>query len=915
MTFLRMSLSGGVMIAVIVLIRTLTIQRLPKRTFLLLWAAALLRLLVPVSLPSPLSVYSLIQRSTALSNLSETAAAAAETILPASNAFQASEAVTEGAKNVIANQTVPVVQPAVSPVEMTAQPIPVVSILWGIGAAACVLFFLIAYVRCYRQFRESLPVKDGYIENWLRRHPLRRKVVIRQTDRISSPLTYGIFRPVILLPSGVDWKDKGRLDYVLTHEWIHIRRFDGLAKLMLAAALCLHWFNPLVWVMYLMANRDMELSCDEALLRQFGRQDVRADYALALISMEERRAYPAVLTSHFSQHTLKERIRAIMKDKKASKAVIAAALVVVVVVVCLFGTSAQPRLSKVMDGQVDVQIVCTNLGVDEDGTLDNTTTEYYFEQGTHEFEQLKTILGRYSYHPTFGTLTSGVTGSASISGGKADYQLNLYSVGTGNQTEETHSLSAAGTREIIIDGQLYCMGLWDDSVTMSMMEELKAFLLTCEPSVPETDSDLANFFVDEDGRICYKRPNEVQSGLLLHTPSVEGAYYVDQAMLLKDITVTGCFTIRESADEKGTIEKEPVEDQDLKQYDVVNLYTVVGDQVLASPVYGEKPSVYGYVKISDLSRLPLDKEYANQSMMLSENTSVYDAPDGTEREIAGDCGVEILQRSGDWYKVQPIGNKKGAWEAGWVKKESVTSIPYQYSVSLPYDETLLRTQMSALQAYMEEVDTETELGQAEWESASEEVQTLTEMLNRLDIQRKISGYQVEGLEYRLPENAVYYYDQIIRSLSVKNPLGNEETLVEDEKTLWGNMGKGKLTLTLDWAGNVTETDGVDIDSRVYIMKDCAAIFVELDTINNTFTFFYDSSTPDAFSYKGSYDTQDGVLTAVTEDGTETFRFQVVDQDTLSFIQDGSTAIAMDEWGDSIIGDGEVFRTQESAFDR
>ena len=87
---------------------------------------------------------------------------------------------------------------------------------------------------------------------------------------ISSPLTYGILHPVILLPKKLDRNDQAALKYVLTHEYVHIRRFDAITKILFAAVLCIHWFNPLVWVMYVLANRDIELSCDAWVIRMMG---------------------------------------------------------------------------------------------------------------------------------------------------------------------------------------------------------------------------------------------------------------------------------------------------------------------------------------------------------------------------------------------------------------------------------------------------------------------------------------------------------------------------------------------------------------------------------------------------------------------------------------------------------------------
>ena len=119
-----------------------------------------------------------------------------------------------------------------------------------------------------------------------RRHP---------AGRISSPLTFGVLRPVILVPKKTDWTDETALRYVLEHEFVHIQRFDVLSKLLLIAAVCVHRFNPLVWVMYVLANRDLELSCDETVLRRFG-GDVRAAYARVLIRMEAARGGTAVET-------------------------------------------------------------------------------------------------------------------------------------------------------------------------------------------------------------------------------------------------------------------------------------------------------------------------------------------------------------------------------------------------------------------------------------------------------------------------------------------------------------------------------------------------------------------------------------------------------------------------------------------
>lgn len=115
----------------------------------------------------------------------------------------------------------------------------------------------------------------------------------------------------------MNYSDTNQLEYVLTHELIHIKRFDMLAKWFLVVALCVHWFNPLVWVMYIFANRDIELSCDESVVRTFG-EEKKTTYALALINMAESRRQSIPLYSNFSKNAIEERIVAIMKTNQSN---------------------------------------------------------------------------------------------------------------------------------------------------------------------------------------------------------------------------------------------------------------------------------------------------------------------------------------------------------------------------------------------------------------------------------------------------------------------------------------------------------------------------------------------------------------------------------------------------------------------
>lgn len=217
--------------------------------------------------------------------------------------------------------------------------LPLWTVLWLVGMIICALFFLISYLRCYREFRMSLPVSNAFAEEWLKEHQIKRGIRIRQSDRISSPLTYGIFRPVILMPKTTDWENIQRLQYVLQHEYVHIRRFDMIRKLAAALVLCIHWFNPAVWLMYLIYNRDIELSCDESVVRKFGESSKQL-YAKALIAMEEKRNSLQPLSNSFSKNAIEERIKAVMKTKKVTVWTAIISIAVIAVIAVVFATSA-----------------------------------------------------------------------------------------------------------------------------------------------------------------------------------------------------------------------------------------------------------------------------------------------------------------------------------------------------------------------------------------------------------------------------------------------------------------------------------------------------------------------------------------------------------------------------------------------
>ena len=295
MSLFQMSVAGGVLILFIVVIRALAIHRLPKTTFLALWMIAALRLLLPFSIPLTFNIH------IGLDVFSDVVQE-----LPSGNIGSP-----------LPGENLPSYDTGAAAPSPATEHISTFEILWLVGVLLLALYFFISYFRSMQKFRMSIPDNTPYIREWLTTHQITRSIEARSSDLISSPLTYGILHPVILLPKKLDRNDQAALKYVLTHEYVHIRRFDAITKILFAAVLCIHWFNPLVWGMYVLANRDTELSCDAWVIRMTGVKN-RSSYALMLIKMEERRNGMSALWNHFGKNAISERIEAIMKFKKTS---------------------------------------------------------------------------------------------------------------------------------------------------------------------------------------------------------------------------------------------------------------------------------------------------------------------------------------------------------------------------------------------------------------------------------------------------------------------------------------------------------------------------------------------------------------------------------------------------------------------
>ncbi|MBQ9968237.1 MAG: hypothetical protein IJO88_05895, partial [Oscillospiraceae bacterium] len=196
--------------------------------------------------------------------------------------------------------------------------IPILGILWAVGVAVFVLYAAVSYWRLQRNVREAVILRDN----------------IFQSENVGSPFVLGIIKPKIYLPYHMDEQS---LDHVVAHEQAHIRRKDHWWKPLGFLLLAIHWFNPLMWLSYVLLCRDIELACDESVIKELDNEH-KADYTQALLHCSIGRRRIAACPLAFGEVGVKERVRSVMNYKKPAFWIIAVSIAVCAAVAVCFLT-------------------------------------------------------------------------------------------------------------------------------------------------------------------------------------------------------------------------------------------------------------------------------------------------------------------------------------------------------------------------------------------------------------------------------------------------------------------------------------------------------------------------------------------------------------------------------------------------
>ena len=197
--------------------------------------------------------------------------------------------------------------------------IPVLSIVWVTGMAILALYTVISYLRLRRKVDTAVRYKDN----------------IFQSENVNSPFVLGIIKPRIYLPFNMNGQN---LEHVVAHEQAHIRRKDHWWKPLGFLLLTIHWFNPLMWLAYVLLCRDIELACDEKVIKELGNEQ-RADYTQALVACSVNRRMIAACPLAFGEVGVKERMKSVMNYKKPAFWIIILSVIACVIVAVCFLTN------------------------------------------------------------------------------------------------------------------------------------------------------------------------------------------------------------------------------------------------------------------------------------------------------------------------------------------------------------------------------------------------------------------------------------------------------------------------------------------------------------------------------------------------------------------------------------------------
>ncbi len=378
MPFYLMAFYGSVMIAAVLLLRALLKNKLPKFVFPALWGVVLLRLLVPFSLSSPLSLpvpAGLTGLSEAFAIYEDEMARATENLPQTQSGTAGSEATgSDGTARTWASESpgspstdnnIAVVEEVVMEgssdyiMDTDTSFLPrsfflrsnslrnALPALYLLGLAAVAGILAWQKIIYAKRLKGGLLMERNETVNGLLRDMGMGHVLVFSNDEIASPLACGLIGPRIYLPTRMDFGNAVLLRHVLAHEAMHIRRRDNWVKAVMLAAVVLHWYNPLVWLMAKCLASDLEAACDAAVLKKYD-TDQRKSYAYSLLAMAVSASRSSLLYSAFSKTEVERRVKGILAFRKASAFAVLLSVLLLAGGTVAFATGGQAPFSHAL---------------------------------------------------------------------------------------------------------------------------------------------------------------------------------------------------------------------------------------------------------------------------------------------------------------------------------------------------------------------------------------------------------------------------------------------------------------------------------------------------------------------------------------------------------------------------------------
>ena len=371
MTILDMSKVASVSILVVLAVRLL-LKRAPKVFSYALWAVVLFRLLCPFSIgQTTLSLVPEITPTAETYELNDEPISMADA---GSAVYKAIGDALNGGLGVQRIHTTEVEADGSFRV-VTADWYDVWILAGQYVWLAVLLVLLLRSGISYRKVKRSIGVSI----------PLRDNIFL--ADDLGSPFVVGLFRPKIYLPSNLTEEEQS---YIILHEQHHIRRGDHIFKALAFIALCLHWFNPLVWVAFILAGKDMEMSCDEAVIRKVG-SHVRADYSASLLTLATGRRIIAGTPLAFGEGDTKGRIHNLAKWKKPARWIVILSVVLcLILAVCLLTNPTQGMPLRKIEGSSNFKITNDETVIMNSFGLETEVTELKeFQKALNEIKVIR----------------------------------------------------------------------------------------------------------------------------------------------------------------------------------------------------------------------------------------------------------------------------------------------------------------------------------------------------------------------------------------------------------------------------------------------------------------------------------------------------------------------------------------------